>query len=405
MIVFTGASGFVGSQLVPLIFSRDDILLVSRDVAQTRATFPNTDVCNYSELPHRDLADSVFIHLAARNNDRPGTVKEFAEANVDLLLRVAAIARDCGASRFINLCSTHALDAGRDDPYGASKAEGARQLSAFWPSGAINLYIPAVYGTRFQGRLAAINRLPGIIQQVVRSTLSLAKPMISMENLAIELRQLATDAHRPQRGWHGERYAADPVLERGVYPFVMRSIDLLAVLAVVAFAGWAMALIALYIRWDSRGPAIFAQQRVGRNGREFICYKFRTMTLGTANEATHNISAAAVTRAGRFLRRTKLDELPQIVNVLKGEMNLVGPRPCLPMQAELIALRRDRGVLQMRPGITGLAQVETIDMSDPARLAAWDDRYRAFRTLLGDIILLIRTVTGGGSGDRISHSG
>jgi len=89
-----------------------------------------------------------------------------------------------------------------------------------------------------------------------------------------------------------------------------------------------------------------------------------------------------------------------VLNVLRNEMSLVGPRPCLPIQSELIAHRRARGVLRIKPGITGLAQIADIDMSDPARLAAWDARYRAFRTLAGDATILVRTVLGGGSGDR-----
>ena len=127
------------------------------------------------------------------------------------------------------------------------------------------------------------------------------------------------------------------------------------------------------------------------------------MSVGTAHVSTHLATAASVTRAGRFLRRTKLDELPQIANVFLNQMSLVGPRPCLPMQDELIDRREERGVFRVKPGITGLAQINDIDMSHSARLAAWDDRYIAFRTLKSDLLILLRTVVGGGSGDRTAR--
>jgi O-antigen biosynthesis protein WbqP len=129
--------------------------------------------------------------------------------------------------------------------------------------------------------------------------------------------------------------------------------------------------------------------------------KFRTMRPGTASVATHLAEASAVTPFGRFLRRTKLDELPQLWNVLKGEMSLVGPRPCLPNQDELIAERQKRGVFEARPGITGLAQVNGIDMSEPARLAEVDERMIRTLTLKDYFRYLVLTLTGKGSGDRV----
>jgi O-antigen biosynthesis protein WbqP len=155
------------------------------------------------------------------------------------------------------------------------------------------------------------------------------------------------------------------------------------------------------VRLTSPGPAIFAQRRIGWKGREFICYKFRTMAVNTREAATHEISAAAVTGIGRILRKTKLDELPQLYNVLVGEMSLVGPRPCLPVQAELIRERETRGVLEILPGITGLGQVRGIDMSDPVRLAECDAEYLAKRSFGYDIRLLWDTLLGAGREDRV----
>jgi O-antigen biosynthesis protein WbqP len=106
---------------------------------------------------------------------------------------------------------------------------------------------------------------------------------------------------------------------------------------------------------------------------------------------------------GRRLRAFKLDELPQLFNVVRGDMSLVGPRPCLPSQADVIAARRRRDVFSIRPGITGLAQLASVDMSTPDRLAEIDGRYVANRTLLGDLLIIARTVTGGGAGDAANR--
>ena len=180
-----------------------------------------------------------------------------------------------------------------------------------------------------------------------------------------------------------------------------RLLDLGAALAIVIFLWWLFILVALAIKLTSKGPAIFAQKRIGQHRRVFTCFKFRTMETGTANVATHDASRASITGIGAFLRKTKLDELPQALNILRGEMSLVGPRPCLPVQEELIAERDQRGVYNVPAGITGLAQVQGIDMSDPQRLAIEDAKYVENRSLCLDLKLILRTATGGGQGDKV----
>ena len=154
-------------------------------------------------------------------------------------------------------------------------------------------------------------------------------------------------------------------------------------------------------RMDTGSP-LFFQERVGRSGKPFTLVKFRTMRRDTASVASHLASASAITPFGGFLRRTKLDELPQLWNVLKGEMSLVGPRPCLFSQEELIAEREARGVYQARPGITGLAQLNGIDMSTPRLLAETDAKMLAELTLRNYFRYIFMTVLGKGSGDRIN---
>nr|WP_205747993.1 hybrid nucleoside-diphosphate sugar epimerase/sugar transferase [Desulfuromonas acetexigens] len=165
--------------------------------------------------------------------------------------------------------------------------------------------------------------------------------------------------------------------------------------------GFPLLLLVALLGFFDTGSPIFRQERVGRNKEPFVLVKFRTMKVGTASVASHLASSSAITPFGNFLRRTKLDELPQLWNVLKGEMSLVGPRPCLFNQQELINEREKRGVYAVRPGITGLAQVNEIDMSTPELLAETDDRMIKDLTLGKYFSYIIQTVTGKGSGDRV----
>lgn len=178
----------------------------------------------------------------------------------------------------------------------------------------------------------------------------------------------------------------------------------LSLVGLVLFAPM-LALTMLMIRIESRGSPLFAQQRIGQNGRIFTCYKLRTMYSKTADLPTHEISASAVTQIGSWLRKLKFDELPQLYNVLLGQMSLVGPRPCLPSQFELIEARNRVGVLKLVPGITGLAQIRQIDMSDPERLATVDAEYAQNVSFSGDLKILLATISGQGRGvDRVRTS-
>lgn len=162
-------------------------------------------------------------------------------------------------------------------------------------------------------------------------------------------------------------------------------------------------LVLTIIGFFDTGSPIFRQVRVGRNKKPFTLVKFRTMRPDTASVASHLASASAITPFGGFLRKTKLDELPQLWNVLKGEMSLVGPRPCLFNQEELIAEREKRGVFSHRPGITGLAQVSEIDMSTPVLLAETDQKMLDTLSLKNYFKYIFMTVAGKGAGDRVKH--
>jgi len=256
-----------------------------------------------------------------------------------------------------------------------------------------NVFLPAVYGDRFAGKLSMLNNLPTVLQRAGLPLLAALAPTVHVTRLAEFIARSPSNDFEdvflaePQRNNPAYRFG------RGIldYGFVFGVILLLPVLLVI----WGL------IRAGSTGPGIFSQDRVGRDARTFVCHKFRTMQTGTKQVGTHEVSAASVTKIGAFLRKTKLDEFPQALNILRGEISFVGPRPCLPGQVELIEERKARGVFEARPGITGLAQINGVDMSEPKRLARWDAMYIARQSLLLDIKIFIGTFIGQGLGDKV----
>lgn len=160
-------------------------------------------------------------------------------------------------------------------------------------------------------------------------------------------------------------------------------------------------LIVFVIGVFDTGSPIFIQERVGRNQKPFKLIKFRTMSIETESVASHLASNASITKLGAFLRKTKIDELPQLINVLKGEMSLVGPRPNLFNQEELIKERDTLGVYSVLPGVTGLAQVQNIDMSTPKLLAKTDKQMIDTLTIADYFKYILMTATGSGSGDAV----
>ncbi|HRN53765.1 MAG TPA: sugar transferase [Gemmatimonadaceae bacterium] len=181
---------------------------------------------------------------------------------------------------------------------------------------------------------------------------------------------------------------------------MIRTLDVIFAVIGLTLSSPLLLLIAILGWFDTRSP-LFSQRRVGRRGRAFTLYKFRTMRPDAPSVATHLADPTAISPFGAFLRRTKLDELPQLWNVLRGEMSLVGPRRCLESQTELIEARRSRGVLEARPGITGLAQVSGIDMSTPTLLAETDARMLSTIDTASYLRFIVRTVLGSGQGDRV----
>lgn len=341
------------------------------------------------------------VHLAVMNNDAAASIDDFRAANVEALQKIWQVSRNAGLRHFINISTFHAGLSSRSDPYSVSKREADAWLleESRAHGGEIilsTILLPAVYSDSMRGGLAIIGSFPRPFRPALLAIAGALKPIV---DIGLVSETIAKMIENPRAG---VTPISNDIDRNPAYRLVTALCNWGVILAVGLLLWWALIIIAVAIRLESRGPAIFAQTRVGKHGKPFTCYKFRTMRLGTPQLATHNVSVSAVTRLGSVLRKLKFDELPQIVNIARGEMRVVGPRPCLPSQSELIEARRSLGVLDMRPGITGWAQINDVDMSDPPRLAAMDRDYMAMRSFLFDLSIMIKTVVGAGRQDRVA---
>lgn len=197
-----------------------------------------------------------------------------------------------------------------------------------------------------------------------------------------------------------------------MYPYIKRGADVILSLLALICLSPVYLIVALAVKLSSPGPVLFRQKRVGRGGRLFTIYKFRTMRTDTPRDtATHLLQDPSryITRVGAFLRRSSLDELPQFFNVLKGDMSIVGPRPALYNQYDLIAAREKAGVNAVRPGITGLAQISGRDELPIPVKVRYDREYvenlslkMDARCFFGTIISVLRAegVREGGTGGK-----
>jgi len=190
-----------------------------------------------------------------------------------------------------------------------------------------------------------------------------------------------------------------------VIPRAKRAFDVALGILLLPLFSITMMMIALAVKFTSRGPALYWSDRVGRNNKIFRMPKFRTMKVSAPEVATHLLPdpEAHLTAIGPFLRKTSLDELPQIYSILKGDLSFVGPRPALHNQDDLVALRTECGVHELLPGLTGWAQINgRDDLPIPAKVA-YDCEYLRKRTLLFDLKILLRTVAKVLRGDGVVH--
>lgn len=394
-IVLTGVSGFVGPQLVARFAAAGcEMLLVGRDPTALASMFSDHRVCDYDDLHREGAGFDVVLHLAKMNSGQTGSADAFMDANMGLVERVIEAAKIAGIPRLIYGSSTHALDMRNVSAYALSKRAGAGAVLVAKGIAGEVIYLPLVHGDHWAGKFARLNALPKPIARIGFLMLAALKPTVHIDRIAAQVLSPQTNGAR-------EIILTDDQDKNPFFRFIKRALDLVAAAAIAVLLGWLMLIVWVLVKRDSPGSGLFVQTRLGRGQKPFTCYKFRTMAEGTKQAGTHELSSASVTRIGAFLRRTKLDETPQIINLIRNEMSLVGPRPGLPVQHELTAARASKGVFDVKPGITGLGQIKGVDMSTPERLALEDSRYIALRGLFFDLRILLATVTGAGQGDKV----
>lgn len=180
-----------------------------------------------------------------------------------------------------------------------------------------------------------------------------------------------------------------------MYEFLKRFFDIVLSLVAIIVFSWLLIIIAVAIVVEDKGNILFKQKRIGKNKKEFYIYKFRTMKVSTPKDVpTHLLDnpESYITKIGGFLRKTSLDELPQLFNILKGDMSIVGPRPALWNQFDLIALRDENGSNSVRPGLTGWAQVNGRDELPIDVKAGFDGEYIKKMSIIFDIKIILMTV-------------
>lgn len=182
---------------------------------------------------------------------------------------------------------------------------------------------------------------------------------------------------------------------------VIRLIDILLSILGLFFLFPIILIVGIICYMNTRKP-IFIQERAGKDEKPFKLIKFRTMVPGTKSVGTHEVSSDAITWSGSFLRKSKLDELPQLINVLRGDMSIVGYRPSLLSQTLVIKHRAAKGVSSHKPGMTGLAQIRKVDMSTPYELASLDAIMVEKMSLMLYFLLILATIFGRGFGDSAS---
>lgn len=173
--------------------------------------------------------------------------------------------------------------------------------------------------------------------------------------------------------------------------FGKRILDILGAIFALIFLFPIMLVVSILIKIFDPGKVIFKQIRVGKDGKHFLFYKFRSMPENTGDIPSDQLGQIKISLIGKIIRRTNLDELPQLINIINGDMSFVGPRPPIPTQEQLILLRKQNGALDCRPGLTGLAQVNSYDGMSVEKKCIYDGEYSKSISLINDVKIVFKT--------------
>lgn len=178
-----------------------------------------------------------------------------------------------------------------------------------------------------------------------------------------------------------------------IYRVIKRIVDVICSLLGIIILSPILIIVSILIKLESKGPIIFKQVRAGKNSKPFYIYKFRSMKTNTPNIATNDFNNASdyITKVGRFIRKTSLDEIPQLFNILKGDMSIVGPRPVILEEVELIELRQMYNVDKILPGITGWAQINGRDNIGNEEKVKYDYEYLTKKSIIMDLYIIVMT--------------
>jgi len=395
-LVLVGVSGVLGRQIYKRIRNKQhDLILVGRNKKKLEKIFPGEMCCDYYDYETFSESADALIYLSAVNNDISATYQEYEDVNVVAMSETFHSCRILNIDTFIYFSSMNVVGLyGANGEYAKSKLRAEQLLAKLDGMNIVNLRLSAVYGDVLTGKLSIFNNTPKFLKKQLMVLLGVVKPVISIDAVVKALLDGVS------AGSSYTKQLTDTESSNSAYGMVKRVFDICISLLLLVLLFWLFPIVWLLIKIDSHGPGFFVQTRVGKGEKLFSCYKFRTMALDTEEKGTHFVSNNSVTRVGKILRVTKIDELPQLVNVLKNDMSFTGPRPCLLNQTELIKLRSQKDVFSIKPGITGLAQIRGVDMSDPEKLAGVDFDYVGARGFILDIKILFATLFGKGFGDK-----
>lgn len=383
-IVVFGASGNVGSVITErLKEAGHTLLLISQGPTGILVTSSEIRFIATEDWESQAQGFDVFLFMPgiARRPKEDQTIKD----DMDVAIFLLEASNRAGIPRFVCQLSFRDL----------VRKPGEHSLDGFlsrrdWVNNYFSGHVDVVYTGILvhhtdPDKLWFFPRISKIFEDSISSVLSAFLPMTSVESIVEYF-------SHPDPLADGRRsILTDSKSENLTYRIWQAALNLTFVVS-VALLSFPLFLFWTAIVVQSGRPGFFLQDRIGRGGKSFKCAKLRTMKKGTESVGTHLVRDEAITEFGRFLRRFKLDELPQAVNIASGQMCLVGPRPSLPGQVEVIEARETSGVMGLKPGLTGWAQVKGIDMSEPGRIAELDAQYLRLQSVWLDLLILKRTL-------------